>query len=409
MDKKQARQKNTVDWQSFISQHDLVYEDAGKVWQDGLPLGNGDIGVLAHAPFSPEFVINKIDVYDHRVPPRKRILTHQEALEIVNSSPTITPTGSPNAAASKIDKLEVRENPNVLSPKTCCQLRIAFARDNAFVSSAPPLVSQRLSIYDGLLHASVDRHFCHPKMESFVASQSNVLCVRVRDVSPLSSWTNFVELFYTRDSLIPDPHLTVCGDRMVLDKTMPDGLRYVVMAQAVARGWSGVYRDWLKQNRRPQFRNFTGKINRTSVHGHILQTSVSGDFDLFLVVATSDEYKDPLAGAARILDQAIGKGFDSLLSGHRKWWHGFWQKSLIQLDDFARQQLYYLSLYQAASCYRKAPVPGICGLWYGPTRAPNRWLNGWACTIPIRTVRDRSSRFLRAIIRSWPKATMILG
>ncbi|MFH0797142.1 MAG: glycoside hydrolase N-terminal domain-containing protein [Candidatus Omnitrophota bacterium] len=366
-----------VDWKSFISQHDLIYEEAGKVWQDGLPIGNGDIGVLAYAPFSPEFVINKIDVYDHRVSPRKRILSHKEALEILNSSPTITPLCSEESAAVKISKLEATEGEDILSPKTCCQLRVTFCRDNAGVSSEVPLISQRLSIYDALLHTSIDRHFCHPRMESFVSSQNNVLCIRVRDVSPLSSWSNFAEIFYTRDSLTADPQLNIRDNRMVLDKTMPDGLRYVVMAQVISKGWSGIYKEWLKKNRRPRFRKFEGKINGISVDDHVLQTSVSGDFDLFLTVATSDEYNDPLEGAKKTLDKAIKKGFGSLLNEHRRWWYAFWQKSLIEIDDFGRQQLYYLSLYQMASCYRKAPVPGLTGLWYGPNESPKQ-LAQWA-------------------------------
>jgi len=363
------KERNKVDWKSFISQHDLVYEEAGKVWQDGLPLGNGDIGVLAYAPFSPEFVINKIDVYDHRVPPRKRILTHKEALKILKSSPTITPFGSKEAAASKIGKLEAKTSENLLSPKTCCQLRIAFARDRDYISSDAPLVSQKLSLYGASLYTSIDRHLCHPRMESFVASQSNVLCIRVRDVSPLSSWANLIEIFYTRDSLTPDPELRLEGGQMVLDKTMPDGLRYVVVAKVISKGWSGCYKEWIKKNMRPRFRKVEGGINKVYIERGMLQTSVSGDFDLFLAIATSDEYDDPLAGAKGILDEAMAEGFNALLKEHCKWWHNFWQRSLIELDDFGRQQLYYLSLYQAASCYRKAPVPGLTGLWYGPNES----------------------------------------
>ena len=357
-----------VDWGSFISQHDLVYEEAGKVWQDGLPLGNGDLGVLAYAPLSPEFVINKIDVYDHRVPSRKRVLTHEEALEVLRSSPTLTPHGSTEAAAAKIDQLEARAEPLAISPKSCCQLRLAFCRGAAFSNNGPALVGQKLSLHDATLHTSIDRHFCHPRIEAFVASQTNVLCVKVCDVSPISSWRNFVELFYTRDSLTPDPKLDVQGDRMVLDRTMPDGLRYVAMAQVQPRGWSGVYRDWLKENWRPKHHNVEGKAGKPAAKGHVLQTAVTGDFDLFLAVATSDEHADPLAAAAQLLDEAVGKGFDALLAEHRGWWHNFWQKSLVQLEDFGWQQLYYLSLYQAASCYRKAPVPGICGLLARPQR-----------------------------------------
>ena len=364
------KMKNNVDWPGFISQHDLVYEEAPRVWQDGFALGNGDIGVLAYAPSSPEFIINKIDVYDHRVPSKKKLLTHEEALKIIKSSPRLTRWGHPDSAGMKIDALEKRTGDNSITPKTCAQLRLAFARLSYGASAGSfPSAAQRLSIYDAILHTNMDAHLCHPRIESFVASQTNVLCIKVRDVSPLSSWTNQVEVFLGRDSLTADPALSVRDGLMILDKTMPDGLRYVVATGVVSKGWNGVYRDWMRKNYRPQFRTVEGKINRVRAEGHVLETSVSGDFEVYLAVVTSDENQDPLEAAKGLVRKVMKTGFAGMQEPHKRWWHGFWKKSLIELDNPGMQQLYYLSLYQAACCYRKAPVPGLTGLWYGPAES----------------------------------------
>ncbi|MFH0797140.1 MAG: hypothetical protein V2A65_08830 [Candidatus Omnitrophota bacterium] len=365
------KEQNNINWKSFISQHDLVYEEAPRVWQDGFALGNGDIGVLAYAPSSPEFVINKIDVYDHRVP-RRRVLTHEEALKIIKSSPRLLPWDDPDSAAKKIDEIEAHTGELMITPKTCVQLRLAFARVSYGGSTAIPSVSQHLAIYDAILHTKIDRHLCHPRMESFVASNANVFCIKVRDVSPLSSWTNFIEVFCPRDSLTADPNLSVQDGLMVLDKTMPDGLRYVVAAGVVSKGWSGVYKDWMRKYFRPRFRRYEGRVNHIKVEGHMLEASVSGDCEIYLAIVTSDESKEPLAAAKALTRKAMRTGFTRLQEPHKRWWHDFWKKSLIELDNPGMQQLYYLSMYQAASCYRKAPVPGIMGLWYGPSEGPRQ-------------------------------------
>ena len=43
------------------------YSIAGQSWSDGLLLGNGNIGAVAYAPNSMEWVINKLDVVDGRL------------------------------------------------------------------------------------------------------------------------------------------------------------------------------------------------------------------------------------------------------------------------------------------------------------------------------------------------------
>ena len=58
---------------------------AGTVWQDGLYLGNGRHGVLAYQPAHLEWVINRHDLSDRRVPVCE-YATHAEVMGRVRTN-----------------------------------------------------------------------------------------------------------------------------------------------------------------------------------------------------------------------------------------------------------------------------------------------------------------------------------
>jgi len=58
--------------EQFIARHNLIYETAPKVWQEGFPIGNGHFGALVYQPQDIQFAISKLDVWDRRadLPPK---------------------------------------------------------------------------------------------------------------------------------------------------------------------------------------------------------------------------------------------------------------------------------------------------------------------------------------------------
>ena len=68
-----------VDVEAVVRSQDIIYENAATCWQDGHILGNGDMGAVSYAPYNLEWTVNKIDVFDSRNPPRKK-LTYQEVM-----------------------------------------------------------------------------------------------------------------------------------------------------------------------------------------------------------------------------------------------------------------------------------------------------------------------------------------
>src|SRR5512143_220013 len=61
-----------INWPQYLSQHDIIYEQQSRIWQDGTPLGNGSLAALAYEPHHLEWTVNKNDVWDYRHPKFKR-------------------------------------------------------------------------------------------------------------------------------------------------------------------------------------------------------------------------------------------------------------------------------------------------------------------------------------------------
>jgi alpha-L-fucosidase 2 len=104
------------------------------------------------------------------------------------------------------------------------------------------------------------------------------------------------------------------------------------------------------------------------LHGLIPQ---HGNADIFVAIFTSYETAAPHAAAVREVRKASRVGIAALERANRRWWCMFWQKSWADFGAHRDIQRYWtFSLYQTACLFGKAPVPGLYGLWYGPTDAP---------------------------------------
>jgi len=346
-----------IDWKSFLSQHDLIYEQAPKIWADGFPIGNGALGAVVYAPFHPEWIINKNDVYDYRKP-KLKLLKHSDYLNFLKKD------GTPEG----LDRLEEHHGAaDFPTPKTCATLRIAFGRDSTW--NGPHGIKQRLCLHEATVRTDLDKHMSHPRIESFVHRNSNILAIRLKDVSWAGPFQNSIELFRHQDCALLSPLFGASGDLIWLEQKMPDGFRYAVVARIVPKGGKA-WKDWIARNVRSKFRPEPSKKVGGEVVGERVCAAVAGDLDIFVSVVTSLESSSPLDEAKALANLAAEKGYDRLHREHRAWWASFWKKSFVKLDNPFLEQLWYFSLYQLASSYGKVPVPGLCSLWYGPDDKP---------------------------------------
>lgn len=345
----------------LASRHDLEPERPPVCWQNGMTLGNGSMGAVFYAPQALEWLVNKSDVIDARVQGVKRVIPPDEAARMVANG----------AKAADFDREELAASaPEGAGPKSCCLLSMNLGMTSgAGTRGSPPDIRCRLSLADATLRLELDKHLCHPRVESFVCADADMLVVRVSDVSPVVS--SRTRLFFSRpeDIELEAPELWHENNRLMMRMGMPEGVTYVAGLEVVPRPSSALRQDVLPRIR-PKYRQPSVGVVKAAVRGRFGVLDVGGDFDLFLAVATTRDGADPAEIVRGRLDKALSGDMSTLASAHASWWRDFWSRSQVELDDGELERLFYLSLYALGCTYRKAPLPGLLGLCYGPSFGP---------------------------------------
>lgn len=347
-----------MDWNSFISQYDLVYQTPPACWQDGLFAGNGSMGMVYYVDECLQFLINKTDVLDGRTHPVKKILTQDQAQAMIRDGAT-----QDDFRNAEQEPLPARG----VGPKTCCTVSLDLGASlGSGKRPSPPAINSHLSLYDATLRLQLDKHLCHPRIQSYIHATENLAVIEVSNMSALPGLSNGdVHFGRPHDVEIERCRITVEQDRLVMRMTMPDAFDYVAVLQVVPTP-THTYRDTHLQRIRPQWRPpDTGNVRLTTYGEHAV-ANVSGNFCVYLTVVTEREADDPAARSHRLLDAAIAKAPDTLHQEHASWWADFWHKSWVELSDKPLEHLFYTSLYMLGSCYRSSPMSGLVGLWYGP-------------------------------------------
>jgi len=384
-----------IDWKSFLSQYDLIYENAPTIWQDGLPIGNGSMAALFYAPHEPQWIINKSDVWDYRAPNIK-FMKHEEVLKKLDKIiKGRDPKDVPDDAFHEMIHRELgKEEPpekKYPSPKSCGNLRIRTGLMDMY--STAYKMSCRTSLHEATLGVSMHKHLSHPKLQSFVHKKKNVLAVRMSDVSMMHAWNNSAEIYRTSDVHLPPAQFGAKGDRMWLIQKFPDGLSYVMMAKVVPQG-AHAYRKMMQKTVRKIWWMEPTKKVKASASRTMACATVVGDFDIFVTAVTSLESKNPMKKAEKIVEAAARAGFKKLHAEHKKAWADFWRKSFVQLHNKFFEGLWYYSLYAAASSMGEIPpAAGICGLWFGHPNTPGQnlpwhgaYVNDYNAELPVMPV-----------------------
>ena len=340
--------------------HNLVYANAPRMWTDGLLLGNGDIGAVFYAPYHLTWIINKTDVYDYRMdaPPN---LTHEDILAGVKAGKTVREIRKAKGASPT-----VKFKPG---PKSCAELQICFDKVSAASNWSPPhKISSVINLRSANLEISADKHQSHPRINSFIHAERNVMVIRIRGNSHITP-PAIVELRSIEEPDMPAVQWTVKGDTVFMQREIPGSMTVVTALKAVPAGWGG-YANTMKANFREKYWSLPSANPEPKTDGGKARFSLNGDFDIFLSVVTSEECADPFGRALEIVQQSSEEGFEKCFEQHRNWWTDFWSRSSVRLDEEMLESLWYFSLYALASQYRQAPVPALLGLGYGLPEEP---------------------------------------
>ncbi|MBI4023911.1 MAG: hypothetical protein HY360_02960 [Verrucomicrobia bacterium] len=358
--------------EKLIREQDWIYEDAGTRWADGLILGNGNLGVIGYAPYGLEWVLNKADVFDGR-PYRGRLLPHDEVMAHFHRK-----------HLRNLAFLNQAEAPPAGSvgplSKSAALLRLRFGNESGWAASRPHRVRQRLCLWEGELYGELDLHLSHPRLRCFVPRPHSLFCLRLENCGAVL-WDHIIELARPADDDLKAPTWRTGEGLAAFQQRMPHhGASYAVAALVAPA--AGPRKDDLFQRcLHPRYRvakSSVGESRHGTHHGQILQF---GNADVFVAIRTSYECRDPLAAAIREVRHAARTGFDSLERAHRRWWRAFWEKGWADFGRHREIQKYWtFSLYETGCLFGKAPMPGLYGLWHGPTDGPRSGIYASAYT-----------------------------
>jgi hypothetical protein len=300
---------------SYLHQDDIVYQRPSTDWVEGLPLGNGDVGALVSGSAGKEqtFYLDKTDVW--------------------YTAPDSTALGRSYVGTVRIC---YRSGAGRFAQRLSLGRAEVETRDGQFHSVA------RVDA----LHNRLEVEFRAPEAEIEVERKPVTLWVDRK-----SSYKNAERLFGSWSRVTPPavlqalraeaakaPHTQVDwgqgGDSCWFLHTAPN-LRTAVMLQV-----SGADVVW-----QPSGDGFRGKLTR----GGLVRLQVA--------LATSRENPDPLSRAKQILGP-------SDRAAHLEWWRQFWSRSWIELPDKLEENLWYIGLYQQASCSRSDQAVSFFGLWH---------------------------------------------
>ena len=350
-----------IDVERVVRNQDLVYEDAATCWQDGHIMGNGDIGAICYTPMfrRVEWTINKTDVYDSRnTCTQVRRMTYKEIMGEVKKKNTrdLSFLMEREILAPAYDPEKTGE-PKL---KICGQLKIRSAQgEDNWAAPAPYRIRQILSLWEAKDYLELDMTCSHPRVKSFICRKENVMVVSLRQASG-ALVSKRLELCRPYDSGIENPVFGTEGNFIWFVQKFPDGMSYAMVA--------GIKR--IPDQAAVSSPGTASPVPNTYQCGDRVWFNVDGDFDAFLGVATSKEVADPLVAAKALVVTAMDKGIERLELEHTTWWNDFWSKSFVQFDNAVKEQLWYFNLYETACIARKAPVPGLSGLWYGHADEP---------------------------------------
>lgn len=309
---------------------------AGSTWQDGLFLGNGRLGVIAYQPSHLEWVVNRHDVIDRRVPACS-YATHAEIMS------TVLTNAVRNVLFLDDERRRLKGAKGLNATVSAALLRVRFWNGVGWSAPALPSCRQSLDMERGELLLQMDAPALAPQARTIVSHDPDVVAIRLSEVDAPQR-PAVIELARPEDPRMAQPAVFVATNGLVaFEQRLPFGDTYAVALYA-----PGAAAD-LK-------------------FGSVGRLKTKGSQDLFLAVRASRTGNDPLAAAREAVMKAASSGFESLRSANASWWQDFWQRG--GRADFASEPeidvLWHYSCFALAGQFGAAPMPALNGLTYGP-------------------------------------------
>jgi alpha-L-fucosidase 2 len=330
----------------FLRQHDFVCDAPATIWNQGLPLGNGEIGVVLWGEGNP--LILTLDKYDLWEPRQKEYdfsVFNYRNLRRLHAERKM-------GELNRIFEHDWRWNYAHLGVPT----RIPPGRLELDFGEAAIGFEARLSLYDACAKGKVRLEGGgEARFRTFVCATRDVVVAEVRlsgGASLMEARHRASKADYSYLGYPPNEFGEERGVRWRLER-MAEGREYAV-------AWSE------RRNRRG---------DRAVVYATIVMSNQPGR---------------AAAAAVGRIREAQRAGAGRLYREHAAWWADFWSRSFLTVPEPRLEGLYYAEIYQVGSLARAghSAITGE-GIWAPDDRMPpwsneytfdlNEQLTCWPC------------------------------
>jgi hypothetical protein len=317
----------SVDWPSFLSRHDLVWEELPRQWNEGAFTGNGGVGMMVYATMGDnrlDFHMGRTDVTDHRKAPRHKTSMGVSSANVMYDFPRLD-----------VGRMALRPAGRIQSGSLRQHLWDAEVR--------------------GTLRTELgELHFrCYAPRDCMV----NVVEVESTEVDAAGKPAPW---FWEFRAGKPDsPRAQVFPDRKESleyrrnpDPVFVEANGVSVCVQSLLAG--GDYASaWLERAEPGNSRKST------------------------LYFSTANEV--PKSGVSAQVAAATVRAAASQPAGerehaHRSWWHDFYRKSFLSIPNARMESFYWIQLHKLACCSRP---DGEAVDLFGPIFRVSQWPGLW--------------------------------
>lgn len=305
----------------FLQQHDLLYEQPPSRWVDGIPLGNGDMGVMLWV--SGENLcgtLDKTDVWESR---------HREIRDPLFNYATLRRL----VRDGKQDELlRIFEQGRPARDGGIYTSRLPFPRLVLAFGSAIEAFTARLRLHPAEVEGAIAlkngrsfqwRAWLHAQQNAFFwecNAPSGDMAVRIDS----SHYNQQVQDFFKLGGY-PEAVVNREGDCQTYYQGIPMQGGYAIACRLVR----------------------TERCER-----------------LYVSVAYASADGEALETARKNVKETIAEGVVKGQARHRRWWRMFWDRSFLTVPDARMENLYYAEMYKLGCNFRPDRPPcALQGVW----------------------------------------------
>ena len=318
--------KSKIDWPSFMSQHDLVWEDIPKQWAEGAFVGNGQLGMMLYAKLDENrfnFHVGRQDVTDHRKAPNRKTSMGVKGTNLLDFSRldigkmVLHPAGKIKTARLRQDLWNAEIRGTIITDLGEIEFR-AFTPYNDKVQVIEASSTERKN--------GVKIPFSWEWLPGDAScSRAVIKYERYKDEYKMNPYS---------------PEIKVTDKHAVCVQKLEAGGDY-------ATAWSEV----------------KSKDKQKST--------------IYISTANEVPALDVSAGVAiHNVNEAKKIGLKKIEKSHREWWHNYFKKSFLSFPDARMESFYWIQLYKmAASSRADGPALDLMGPFFKNTSWPGLWWN----------------------------------